>query len=45
VNKLRILDAGCGTGNYLKEISGEVGECVGVEFNEGMLKQARQKLD
>jgi len=39
-----ILDAGCGTGNYLQAIHDKVGICHGIEINEGMLAQAQSKL-
>lgn len=39
-----ILDAGCGTGNYIRALDGKVGMLVGLEFNEGMLAQAREKF-
>jgi ubiquinone/menaquinone biosynthesis C-methylase UbiE len=39
-----ILDAGCGTGNYIRALNGKVGMLVGLEFNEGMLAQAREKF-
>ncbi len=39
-----ILDAGCGTGNYIRALNGKVGVLVGLEFNEGMLAQAREKF-
>ena len=40
----RILDAGCGTGNYIQALKGRVGNLCGLEFNEGMLAQAREKF-
>ncbi len=39
-----ILDAGCGTGNYLQAIHHKVGICHGIEINEGMLAQAQSKF-
>ena len=39
-----ILDAGCGTGNYLQAIHDKVGTCHGIEINEGMLAQAQSKF-
>ena len=39
-----ILDAGCGTGNYLQAIHNKVGICHGIEINEGMLAQAQGKF-
>ncbi|NQV33618.1 MAG: class I SAM-dependent methyltransferase, partial [Phycisphaeraceae bacterium] len=40
----RILDAGCGTGNYIQVLKGRVGSLCGLEFNEGMLAQAKAKF-
>ena len=39
-----ILDAGCGTGNYLQAIHHKVGICHGIEINEGMFAQAQSKF-
>ncbi len=39
-----ILDAGCGTGNYLTALDGQVGTLHGVEFNAGMVKVAREQF-
>ncbi len=39
-----VLDGGCGTGNYLDELRGRVGHLHGLEQNEGMIAQAREKL-
>ena len=39
-----VLEAGCGTGNYLQALHPHVGRLVGVDFSEGMLAQARTKL-
>lgn len=39
-----VLEAGCGTGNYLQALSPHLGSLFGVDFNEGMLVQARTKL-
>lgn len=41
--QVRLLDCGCGTGNYLNELYTEVGSAKGLEFNEGMLSQAKAK--
>ena len=38
-----VLDAGCGTGNYLAALAGKVGRVEGVELNSGMLETARTK--
>ncbi len=40
----RILDAGCGSGNYTQALLSRVGSVVGVDLNPGMLAQARAKL-
>jgi SAM-dependent methyltransferase len=39
-----VLEAGCGTGNYLQALSPHLGSLVGIDFSEGMLAQARAKL-
>jgi len=39
-----ILDAGCGTGNYLQALTGKVKSIHGLERNEGMLAQAKQRF-
>jgi ubiquinone/menaquinone biosynthesis C-methylase UbiE len=38
-----ILDGGCGTGNYLQSLKEKIGHLYGLELNEGMLAQAREK--
>jgi ubiquinone/menaquinone biosynthesis C-methylase UbiE len=40
---LRVLDVGCGTGNYIDALKDRVGKCSGLEFNEGMLSQSQAK--
>jgi len=40
---LRLLDAGCGTGNYITQVANMVGQAVGLDYNEGMLEQCRSK--
>jgi SAM-dependent methyltransferase len=40
-----LLEAGCGTGNYLHALHPHVGSLSGIDFSEGMLTQARKKLD
>ena len=40
-----LLEAGCGTGNYLHALHPHVGSLSGIDFSEGMLTQARRKLD
>lgn len=39
-----ILDGGCGTGNYIEALKSKVATIHGLEFNEGMLRQCRQKF-
>ena len=41
--ELKLLDVGCGTGNYLNAVHRLLGSCSGLEFNEGMLAQAQAK--
>lgn len=44
----RVLDIGCGTGlnlPYLAERVGPEGEIVGVDYSEGMLEQARARVE
>ena len=43
LDQLRLLDAGCGTGNYLRAISPHVAHIVGVDASQGMLESARAK--
>lgn len=44
LSEQRVLDAGCGTGNYIQALKGKVGDLCGLEFNEGMLAQAQEKF-
>ena len=39
-----LVDAGCGTGNYLLAFAGEVRRLHGIDSNPGMLEKARRKL-
>lgn len=39
-----VLEAGCGTGNYLHALRPQLGSLFGIDFSEGMLTQARAKL-
>ena len=39
-----VLEAGCGTGNYLEALRPHLGCLAGIDFSEGMLAQARAKL-
>jgi SAM-dependent methyltransferase len=43
--ELTILDAGCGTGSYSKAIVGHVGRIEALDMSQGMLGQARAKLE
>lgn len=45
VNQLNVIDIGCGTGNYITAIKEKVATCIGLEFNAGMLAQAKKKHD
>lgn len=40
---LKLLDVGCGTGNYIDYVKGKVGSCTGLEINDGMLATAMAK--
>lgn len=42
-NSIKLLDVGCGTGNYLDILKDKVGSCTGLEINEGMLSKAQAK--
>ncbi len=44
-SSLRILDVGCGTGNYSLELSRRGHKVVGIDFSPSMLNRARQKRD
>ena len=44
LDEQRILDAGCGTGNYTEAILKSVGEIVALDGNEAMLREAEGKL-
>lgn len=39
-----VLDAGCGTGNYLPALDANVARVEGVELNAGMLEAAKAKM-
>ena len=44
-NGMKILDAGCGTGNYIANcLVGNVRKIVGLDVNLAMLQKASQKL-
>ena len=40
----KVLDVGCGTGTFIAKIQHKVQEVVGLEYNDGMLAQARELL-
>ena len=42
-SSLKLLDVGCGTGNYIDILKSKVGSCTGLEFNKGMLATAQAK--
>jgi len=44
LDKQIVLEAGCGTGNYLKALRPHVGTISGIDFSEGMLEQAQKKF-
>ena len=44
VHDLRLLDVGCGTGNYIMSLKDKVAHCTGLEYNAGMLDQANCKF-
>lgn len=39
-----LLDTGCGTGNYISKVVGQVGAVTALDFSEGMLDKARVKF-
>jgi SAM-dependent methyltransferase len=45
-NKLRYLDFGCGTGDFLAEVSAQLlnWSCEGCDVSEGMLREARRRF-
>ena len=45
LEELTILEAGPGTGNYLHKLKGLVKKCVGLELNEGMLRECRSRVN
>ncbi len=44
LNEQTILDGGCGTGNYTQALIGKVKSIHGLEYNEGMFAQAKQRF-
>jgi len=43
-SRVRLLDAGCGTGSYLLALSQHLGRLAGLDVSTGMLERARAKL-
>lgn len=41
---LRVVDLGCGTGRYLSHLVQKGASVTGLDFSQGMLNQAREKL-
>ena len=44
MKELRLLDVGCGTGNYIDAVKDKIGFCQGFEYNDGMFAQSKAKL-
>ena len=44
IDKMHVLDAGCGTGNYIQALEGDVQSMVGLDYNCDMLQQAQNNL-
>jgi ubiquinone/menaquinone biosynthesis C-methylase UbiE len=44
ISGLQVLDAGCGTGNYIAACRKRVRNIVGVELNQGMIDQVERKF-
>lgn len=44
LSQVRLLDAGCGTGNYAAALAPSVGRLNGIDFNPDMLAKAGAKL-
>ncbi len=40
---LIIINIGCGTANYASYLSQYIGKVTGIEYNSGMLEQAKKK--
>jgi len=45
INEQHLLDAGCGTGNYVSRVIDKVGAVSAHDFSEGMLEKARVKFN
>lgn len=44
LDEMRILDAGCGPGNFCQALSSHVGAVIGLDISAGMIARARQKI-
>jgi len=44
IDQQDLLDVGCGTGTFLKAVAGKLGSVKGLEYNDGMLEQARRNV-
>ena len=44
ISAVKLLDCGCGSGNYLIPLAEVVGHAYGIDLNQGMLLKARQKM-
>lgn len=44
IDKLNILDIGCGTGNYINLLKSKVNKCTGVDINKKMIYKSRKKF-
>lgn len=42
---MKVLDAGCGTGNYIKELSPFVDKIIGVDISKSMLSHVKKKIN
>ena len=45
LSKMRLLDAGCGTGSYSRDIIKHVKQIAAVDMSSGMIDEARHKLE
>lgn len=43
LSRVRVLDAGCGTGNFALALAERVGHVTGIDVNQQMLNEARRK--
>jgi ubiquinone/menaquinone biosynthesis C-methylase UbiE len=43
LHEMRVLDAGCGTGNYVRVILPKVGFIQGMDYSDAMLEKCREK--